>query len=350
MNTATPAGEPPVGNTSRGVTNGPVRIGVLGAARIAPGALIRPAASNPEIEVVAVAARDRERAQRFAARHQLAKAYGYQELLADPEIDAVYVALPNGLHGRWTRAALEAGKHVLCEKPFTANGDEAALVAKVVGQSTDLVVMQAFHYRYHALTQRILDILRSEELGAITRLDAWLCFPLVEGDNIRWSYELAGGALMDAGCYPIHLLRTLAGAEPEVITASAKTRLPNVDRYLHAELSFGGGVTGAITASMLSGRVLGAGARLRGTRGTMRILNPFFPQFGHRLLIKSADRSAVEHVARQPSTYAQQLRAFANAVLRGQPPATDVDDAVATMRVIDACYRAAGLPLREPTG
>jgi predicted dehydrogenase len=210
--------------------------------------------------------------------------------------------------------------------------------------------MQAFHYRYHALTQRMLEILRSGELGTITRLDAWLCFPLVSSSNIRWSYELAGGALMDAGCYPIHLLRTLAGAEPEVLIATAKTRQPNVDRYLHAELSFGHGVTGSITASMLSGRVLGAGVRVRGTRGSMRVLNPYFPQFGHRLLVKSTYRSAVEHVARQPSTYACQLRAFTAAVLRGRPVPTDVDDAVATMRVIDACYRAAGLTVREPSG
>jgi predicted dehydrogenase len=339
-----------MGDTSISHSRGSVRIGVLGAARIAPSALIRPAASDPEAEVVAVAARDRQRAERFAARHHLAKAYGsYQRLLADPEIDAVYIALPNGLHGRWTKAALEAGKHVLCEKPFTANADEAAQVAEVA-RSTNLVVMEAFHYRYHALTRRMLEIIRSDELGTITGLDAWLCFPLVGGNNIRWSYELAGGALMDAGCYPVHLLRTLAGVEPDVVTATAKTRLPNVDRYLHAELSFGDGITGSITGSMLSGRVLGAGARVRGTQGTMRVLNPYFPQLGHRLLIKSASRTAVEHVARQPSTYACQLRAFTDAVLREQRPPTSVDDAVANMRVIDACYLAAGLPVREPTG
>jgi predicted dehydrogenase len=339
-----------MGPTSSKGNTGRVRIGVLGAARIAPSALVRPAASNPEVEVVAVAARDQQRAECFAAEHHLAKAYGgYQQLLADPDIDAVYVALPNGLHGRWTSAALAAGKHVLCEKPFTANADEAAQVAEVA-RSTNLVVMEAFHYRYHALTQRMLDIIRSGKLGRITGLEAWLCFPLVGVNNIRWSYELAGGALMDAGCYPIHLLRTLAGTEPDVVTATAKTRLPNVDRYLHAELSFGRGVTGSITASMLSGRVLGAGARVQGTRGAMRVLNPYFPQLGHLLLIKSSSRIAVEYVARQPSTYACQLRAFTSAVLRGQQPPTNVDDAVANMRVIDACYRAAAFPVREPSG
>jgi predicted dehydrogenase len=131
-----------------------VRIGILGAARIAPGAVVKPAAVEPEAEVTAIAARDLRRARKFAARHKIPTAYGsYPQLLADSSIDAVYIAVPNGLHGRWTKAALQAGKHVLCEKPFTANAEEAASVAEAARRS-DRVVMEAFHYRYHALTAR----------------------------------------------------------------------------------------------------------------------------------------------------------------------------------------------------
>ena len=326
-----------------------VRFGILGAARIAPIAMVKPAAEESEADVTAVAARDLERARRFAARHKIPTAYGsYAQLLADPGIDAVYIAVPNGLHGRWTKAALEAGKHVLCEKPFTANAEEAASVAEAARRS-GLVVMEAFHYRYHALTARMLEILNSGELGSIIRMEAWLCFPLVPGNNVRWEYQLAGGALMDAGCYPIHLLRTLAGAEPEVSYATAKTRRAAVDRLLQAELAFPGGCSGLITASMLSRQVLGAGARVRGTRGTMKVLGPYLPQLGHRVVVRSNTRHAVEHVARQPSTYASQLRAFTGAILRGEPLLTGPDDAVANMTVIDACYAAAGLPRREPT-
>ena len=325
-----------------------VRFGILGAAKIAPRALVTPAAEVPEAEVTAVAARDLERARRFAARHRISTAYGsYPQLLADPSIDAVYIAVPNGLHGRWTIAALEAGKHVLCEKPLTANAEEAASVAEAARRS-GRVVMEAFHYRYHALTGRMLEILSSGELGRITKMEAWLCFP-VPANNIRWDYQLAGGALMDAGCYTIHLLRTLAGGEPEVLSATAKTRRPAVDRLLKAELAFPGGCAGLITASMLSRRVLGAGARVIGTRGTMQVLNPYAPQLGHRLVVRSDTRRAVEHVPRHPSTYASQLRTFTGAILRGEPLLTGPDDAVANMTVIDACYVAAGLARREPT-
>jgi predicted dehydrogenase len=326
-----------------------IRFGILGAARIAPVAMVKPAAEESEAEVAAVAARDLERARRFAAKHKLSTAYGsYAQLIADPSIDAVYIAVPNGLHGRWTKAALDAGKHVLCEKPFTANAEEAASVAEAARQS-GLVVMEAFHYRYHALTRRMLEILGSGELGTITKMEAWLCFPHVPPNNVRWDYQLAGGALMDAGCYTIHLLRTLAGAEPVVSSATAKTRRTAVDRLLKAELAFPGGCTGLITASMLSREVLGAGARVNGTHGTMEVLNPYQPQLIHRLVVHSDTRHAVERVPRQPSTYASQLRAFTGAVLRGEPVLTGSDDAVANMAVIDACYAAAGLPRREPT-
>jgi predicted dehydrogenase len=219
---------------------GQVRFGILGAARIAPIALVKPAAEESEVEVTAVAARGLARARRFAAKHKISTAYGsYAQLLTDPSIDAVYIAVPNGLHGRWTKAALEAGQHVLCEKPFTANAEEAVSVAEAA-QRSGLVVMEAFHYRYHALTARMLEILNSGELGSMTKMEAWLCFPLVPANNLRWNYQLAGGALMDAGCYTIHLLRTLAGAEPKVSSATAKTRRAAVDRLLQAELAFPG--------------------------------------------------------------------------------------------------------------
>jgi predicted dehydrogenase len=311
--------------------------------------MVKPAAEESEAEVNAVAARDLERARQFAAKHKISTAYGsYAQLLADPSIDAIYIAVPNGLHGRWTEAALDAGKHVLCEKPFTANAEEAASVAEAA-QRSGRVVMEAFHYRYHALTRRMLEIINSGELGGITTMEAWICFPLVPPNDIRWDLRLAGGALMDAGCYTIHLLRTLAGAEPEVVSATAKTRWRAVDRLLRAELAFPGGCTGSITASMLSSQVLGAGARVRGTRGTMEVLNPYVPQLGHRLVVRSDTRRAVEHVPRQPSTYAAQLQAFIGAILRGEPVLTGPDDAVANMAVIDACYAAAGLPRREPS-
>jgi predicted dehydrogenase len=322
-----------------------VRIGVLGAARIAPPALIQPARVLDGVQVVAIAARDRNRAAGFAAKHGIPTVHdSYDALLADPTIDAIYNPLPNGLHGRWTIAALHAGKHVLCEKPFTANADEAEAVAQIA-RATGLVVMEAFHYRYHGLTARMLQILASGELGVVRHIDTWLCFPLPVAD-IRWELSLAGGALMDAGCYAVHLLRTLAGAEPTVRSARAKLKSPQVDRYLKAELDFADGRTGTITASMLSARLLGMGARVTGSAGTMQVFNPILPQVYHSLRINTAAGKRRERVARKPSSYLAQLIAFRDAVLHGTPFPTHIDDAVANMRVIDACYRAAGLAPR----
>lgn len=324
-----------------------LRFGILGAARIAPLALVQPAREVDEVVVQAVAARDPARAAAFAAKHAIPRVHAdYRALLADPEIDAVYNPLPNGLHGRWTIAALETGKHVLCEKPFTANAEEAEQVA-AVARRTGLATMEAFHYRYHGLTKRMLDIIASGELGEVRHIEAWFCIPLIVQD-IRWRLDLAGGAMMDAGCYTVHLLRTLAGAEPVVRSARARLRSTGVDRLLQAELKFGDGRTGAITASMLSARLFSVGVRVTGSEGTMQVFNPLAPQYRHSLKVRSKLGRRKEQVPRHPSSYLAQLRAFTGAVLRGEPFPTGVDDAIANMRVIDACYAAAGLPRREP--
>src|SRR6478672_109632 len=187
----------------------PVRIGILGAARIAPAAVIKPAQKVGDAMIGAVAARDRGRADAFASKHGIPRVHGsYADLIADPDIDAVYNPLPNGLHAEWTVAALEAGKHVLCEKPFTANAKEAEDVAAVADR-TGRVVMEAFHWRYHPLAQRIVDIIDSGELGTVQRIETALCFPLPKFSDIRYQYALAGGALMDVGTYAVHMARLL---------------------------------------------------------------------------------------------------------------------------------------------
>jgi predicted dehydrogenase len=326
----------------------PLRIGVLGAARIAPSALIKPAKDNAEVVVAAVAARDGSRARAFAAKHGIARVHeSYEALIADPDLDAVYNPLPNGLHGKWTRAALAAGKHVLCEKPFTANAAEAREIADLAAKS-DRVVMEAFHYRYHPLALRTEQIIASGELGKLERVEAALCFPLPKFSDIRYNYSLAGGAMMDAGCYAVHMARTFGGSTPEVVSAQAKLRDPQVDRAMTAELRFAEGHTGRVRCSMWSSRLLEITAHVVGDRGEVRLFNPVTPQFFHRLSIRSSDGKRVERFPRRPS-YAYQLDAFAGAVLRGEPVKTTPADAIENMTVIDAIYRAAGLPLRQPS-
>ena len=321
-----------------------VRIGCLGAAKIANQALFKPARDEPAAEVVAIAARDRGRAQAMASKRGIPKVHtSYAELIADDDVDAVYVPLPNGLHAEWTIKALEAGKHVLCEKPFTANADEAEAVATVAG-STGLVVMEAFHWRYHPLANRVLELIAEGAIGVVRTIDVAFCFPLLARGDIRWQLDLAGGAFMDAGCYAVHMARTFAGAgEPTVTRATVKERSPGVDATLQAELRFPDGVTATTTGSMWS--LPRIRAVISGDAGSIKVLNPLAPHLIHRLTVSSPSGKRREKVTGR-ATYSHQLEAFAAAVEQGAPFPTGVDDAVANMRVIDAAYRAAGLEPR----
>jgi predicted dehydrogenase len=322
-----------------------LRIGVLGAAAIAPMALIKPARAVSEVTVAAVAAREPERARAFAAKHGVPVVHDdYAALVADPDLDAVYIPLPNSLHAQWTVAALEAGKHVLCEKPMTSNAAEARRVTDAAA-ATGLVVMEAFHYRYHPLVARMLTVLAEGTLGPVRHIETQLCFPLPRFGDIRYRLDLAGGATMDAGCYAIHFLRLLGGAEPEVVSARAKLRSPQVDRLMRAEFRFPSGATGRATASLWSAHVLGVSARVTGETGQMKVVNYIAPQIWHRLTVRAGGRTTGERVPGEP-TYTCQLRAFAGAVLHGGPNLTPPSDAVRTMSLIDDVYRAAGLQPR----
>ncbi|MDQ1449446.1 MAG: hypothetical protein QOC79_2417 [Actinomycetota bacterium] len=322
-----------------------LRIGILGAARIAPAAIIKPARKVGEATIGAVAARDKSRAEEFAKKHGVPKVHdSYSALIADPELDAIYNPLPNGLHAEWTIAALEAGKHVLCEKPFTANAKEAEDVAAVATR-TGLVVMEAFHYRYHPLAQRMLHIVESGELGTVERIETALCFPLPKFSDIRYQYDLAGGALMDVGTYAVHMARLLGREEPAVASATAKLRTPNVDRAMRAELKFPGGHTGRITCSMWSKWAIQTYARVTGDKGELSVINPTSPQLWHRMRVKVGGTARTEKFPKKP-TYEYQLEAFCAAVLRGAPILTPPADSIAQMRVIDAIYLAAGMTPR----
>ncbi len=323
----------------------PLRIGVLGAARITPMALIRPARDLPEAEIVAVAARDQSRARKFASKHGIPRVRAsYDELLADPEIDAVYNPLPNGLHCEWTVRALDAGKHVLCEKPIASNEAEARSMA-AAAERTGLVLAEAFHWRYHPLADRMREIVTTGALGSVLHVEASLCMLLPMPKDIRYRFDLGGGGLMDAGCYPVSMVRFLAGAEPEVKSATARVSSPGVDRWLRAELGFADGRTGRITCALFSRDFFKCQLRVVGDEGEMTVLNPVAPQIYHHLTLRNRDGKRRERVKGPPS-YVGQLRAFVRWVRGGEPMPTDAAHGIANMHVIDEIYRAAGLPLR----
>ena len=323
----------------------PLRIGVLGAARIAPMALLRPARQVPEVAVVAVAARDPARAQAFARKHGIARVHpSYEALLADPDIDAVYNPLPNSLHCEWSIKALQAGKHVLCEKPIASNAAEAERMAGVA-RETGKVLVEAFHWRYHPLAARMREIIDRGELGTVSHVEMHFCIPLLIPGDIRYRLDLAGGATMDVGCYAISILRFLAGAEPEVMRAEAKVLSPGIDRYMAADFRFPDGAGGRMTCALLSPVLLRMTARVRGDRGELTVFNPIAPHFYHRLTLRNDTGTRTERL-RGDATYTCQLRAFEAAVRRGTPVPTGPDHGVANMKVIDAVYTKAGLPLR----
>jgi predicted dehydrogenase len=308
-------------------------------------ALLRPARQVPGAQVFAVAARDPQRAAAFAKKHDIPRVHAsYDDLLADPDIDAVYNPLPNSHHCVWTIQALESGKDVLCEKPIASNAREAKRMADAAEKSGRILV-EAFHYRYHPLAARLQEILRSGELGTIRYVEASMCVPVPRPWDIRFDLTLGGGAGMDVGCYAVNLVRFIAEAEPEVVGAQARLVRPGVDRWIQADLRFSEATTGRVTASLLASTLLRVDAHVRGDAGELRVINPFLPQIFHRLKVRTARGTRVEHVHGEAS-YTHQLRAFTKAVRAGAALATDGRDGVANMQVIDAIYEAAGLAPR----
>lgn len=320
----------------------PLRIGVLGAARITPNALIHPARRVTNVEVAAVAARDPAKARTFATKHGIPQVHAsYAALLADPTIDAIYNPLPNNCHAEWTIRALQAGKHVLCEKPMAANAAEAELMAQTAA-TTGLVLMEAFHTLYHPLAVRMKAIIDSGELGAVRHVDVQFCTLMWRWWDIRLRYELAGGATMDLGCYAIRLLRFLLASEPEVLRAQARCATPQVDRWMTAALRFPNAVTASFTCAFWSSNLIRITTRVVGEQGEMQVINPILPHLYHRLHVRNARGVRTEKLPGD-STYTYQLRAFAAAVQGSGPLLTDGHDGVANMRVIDAVYEKAGL-------
>ena len=322
-----------------------IRFGILGAARIVPDALLEPCAAEPRAQIGCIAARDPSRAKRFAQEHGIARVHeSYREVIEDPSIQAIYNPLPISLHHRWTLEALEAGKHVLCEKAFASNAREAEAMAQGARQA-DRVLMEAFHYRYHPVFVHARDIVASGRLGKIREVEATFHAPVTDPDDIRMHYETAGGVTMDIGCYPLSWVRHITGEEPTEVSARAVLGPPHVDVCLEAELGFQSGIVAKVSGDMRPGVSLRAELVVRGERGTLSIDNPVAPQRGHRIELTLDGRTTSEQLDLR-TTFAYQLDAFLDAVLDGEPMHTDAEDAVQQMHLIDRCYEAAGLPLR----
>ena len=313
-----------------------MRIGLLGASKIAPRAIIQPAAEHADAVITAVGARDVAKAEAYAAEHGIPAAVGsYQQLVERDDVDLVYCGLPPSAHLDTCRAASAAGKMLLIEKPFAFDAGAArAIVA--AADAAGRPALEAYHYRFHSLFGRAETLIRDGSIGRVVRARGEFEAEIARTPGeLRWIPEMGGGGTMDLGCYVLHAFRTLLG-EGEVLTAKADM-IDGVDATLEAELRFGE-VPAWMRCSMLAPR--NDWIEIEGTGGTLRMNRFVSPHYGGNLVLTTARGTVIEDPS-GPSTYSAQLDHVVR-VFRGEAaPLTGGADAIATMELIDAC-RAKG--------
>jgi predicted dehydrogenase len=312
-----------------------LRLGLLSTARI-NRLILGGAAATDAVDVVAVASRDEAHARAYAEERGLPRWFaGYEAMLADPEIDAVYVSLPNSLHVEWSIRALEAGKHVLCEKPLDRR-PEAVERAFDAAERAGRVLMEAFMWRHHPQTARIAELVQDGAIGELRLVRAAFTFPLAELANIRLSRELDGGALMDVGCYCVSAARLLAG-EPEAFGA-VQTRAPSgVDVRLAGAMAHPGGVLSHFDCALdLPNRTE---LEVVGADGVLFAADPWHARSAGLELRREEGVERIE--VEQADAYTCQLENFAAAVAGTAPPLLGREDAVGQARAIGALSAAA---------
>ncbi len=320
------------------------RIGLLGAAKIAPKAIIAPAASIPSAVIAGVAARERARAEAFAAQYGVAAAFeDYAALIASPDIDLVYNGLPISGHAPWTIAALKAGKHVLCEKPLAMNAMEARAMVDAA-EASGARLIEAVHCRYHKTYIAFLD--RLKDIGVIRSMKAHFNVAIADnGTEIRHRPEHGGGAMMDLGCYPLGWALNVFDAAPEKIEARATLTKSGVDESMEADLTFAGGAVASISTSMAAGEAFSARLEVAGSRGRIEFENPIHPHMPSRpasLKVITGDGEELLPVGRV-STYVYQLESVLDALVTGEPSPTEGAPMLRQQETLDAVYEAAGL-------
>jgi D-xylose 1-dehydrogenase (NADP+, D-xylono-1,5-lactone-forming) len=314
-----------------------VQLGLLSTARI-NGEILAAAARTDTVVVSAVASRSRARADAYAREHGIPRAHGsYDELLADPDVDAIYVSLPNGPHHEWTRRALEAGKHVLCEKPYSrrpADVEEAFDLADRSG----LVLMEAFMYRHHPQMRRIPELVAGGAIGRLRSINATFGFRLENAGDVRLLPELDGGALMDVGCYCVSGSRLLAG-EPEGAQGEQVLGPTGVDLAFHGTLRFPDDVVAQLDASFL----VPSRQRLEavGETGSILVEAPWRADWGVRVVLRRGRETAEEVEIGPGDMFVLELENFASAVEGRASQLLGREDALGQARAIDALYRAA---------
>jgi predicted dehydrogenase len=317
-----------------------LRWGILSTANIGRAAVIPAIHKSTNGEVIAVASRDAHRAQEFAAANRIPHAHGsYQALLDDERIDALYIPLPNSLHRDWTIRAVEAGKHVLCEKPLGLSAAECDAMA-TAADAAGVACMEAFMYRFHPRIDRALDLIAQGAIGTLRSLYAVFTFKVTKPDNIRLNPELGGGALMDVGCYCINVGRTIMRSEPEEVHAVALWTDRGVDEQMVGMLRFEGGLVLQFDCALsLERREC---FRVAGTDGQLEITDAYLPGTGDVTIEEyHGPRARTSHSVAGVDEYQLMVEHFAECALAGAAVRYPLSEAAANMRVIEALYRSA---------
>ncbi|OIQ11009.1 Gfo/Idh/MocA family protein [Neomoorella thermoacetica] len=332
-----------------------IRFGILGAARIAHKKLLPAIRAAANADVLGLASRDQERAREIAEVHGIPRIYpSYEALLDDPEIDAIYIPLPNSLHREWTIRAAEKGKHILCEKPAALNAQECEEMIAFCREHS-VLFMEAFMYRFHPQHIRVREIISSGRIGEPLLIRAHFSFSLNEpSEDIRLVPELGGGALYDVGCYCINISRWYFSAEPFRVYVTAK--LNEVDIASVGILEFPDGKMAIFDCAL--DRCWRQGCEVVGTRGKIEIPLPFNPEKEPTSLFISMDGQIMEEKIDGCDQYQLQVESFAQAILKiarfggSQASPYPASDTLQNMRVIDACYRSmrTGVPVEVSQG
>jgi predicted dehydrogenase len=331
-----------------------LRWGILSTADIAVRKVIPGIRKAARCEVVAIASRDGERARAVAERLAIPAAHAsYEALLADPDVDAVYIPLPNHLHVTWTIAALQAGKHVLCEKPLAMTADDAERMVDAA-HGASLHLMEAFMYRHHPTWVAALDLVAAGRIGALTAVQSWFSYFNDDATNIRNILEYGGGALFDIGCYSVNLSRMLFGGEPTRVAASLRhDPRTGVDVLTSAILDFEGGIA---TFTCSTRTETDQRVDIYGTTGRISIEIPFNipPDRPTRVFLTAGGDPPVApatEIVEFPTAdpYAVEFERFTTAVLDGGPTPVPAEDAVANLRVIEAIFAAADQGFAVPS-
>jgi xylose dehydrogenase (NAD/NADP) len=318
-----------------------VRWGVLGAASIARRRVVPAVQQSSNGEVVAIASRTLDKAQEFAQELKLPKAYGsYEELIADPNIDVIYNPLPNSEHAAWSVRCAEAGKPVLCEKPLAKDAAEAQSIVDAFARR-NLLFAEGFMYRFHPQTVKVKEMVDAGAVGEVTSLQATFTFPLHDEDNIRLSKSLAGGGLMDVGCYCVNVMRLMTGQEPERARAIARVGIKSgVDEWLSGILAFPSGVIGHFDCGVRAQRT--HTYEIRGTEGRILVEGGFVAEPNEKPVIRYWHGDEYETIdALAANQYTIMAEDFSDAFLNRRPPRFLPQDAVDNMRAIDMLYASA---------